>query len=191
MRKEFTLAVDGRELATILAALRFHQDENLRIGPGIADQAIEEIASDCGSLKPLDFEDVGRLCERINIHNQPCTNQRGRVWALIAMDKTAVIHACAYKSKSLAEKAMLEYLQDHWGYEGQDNIAQTREWIASHYGALRVEIYSVSVDCSTSLKRGTDGRCNWCGNAIGAEDIKWRGVRFCSDTCLDECRAAQ
>ena len=191
LRKEFTLAVDGCELATILAALRFHQDENLRTGPGIADQAIEEIASDGGSLKPLNFEDVSRLCERINIHNQPCTNQRGRVWALIAMDKTAVIHACAYKSKSLAERTMLEYLQEHWGYDGQDNIVQARQWIAGQRMILRVEVCPIHVDCSSSLKKEAGRKCNWCGNAIGAEDIKWRGVCFCSDTCLDECRAAQ
>jgi len=190
-KREFTLAVDGRELATILAALRFHQDENLRTGPGIADQAIEEIASDGGSLKPLNLEDVSRLCERMNIQDESCADRRRRVWVLIVMDKAAVIHARAYNSKSLAEKEMLEYLRDHWGHEGQDSVTEAREWIAGHCSTLRLEICPVNVDCSTSLKRGTDGRCNWCGNAIGAEDIKWRGVCFCSDTCLDECRAAQ
>ena len=191
MRKEYAVTVNGRELATILAALRFHQDENLRTGPDIPDKAIEEIASDCGSLKPLNFEDVGRLCERINIHDELCADRRRRVWVLIALDKAAVIHACAYNSKSLAEKAMPEYLRDHWGYEGQDSVAQAREWVAGQCMTLRVEICPMHVDCSTSLKRGTDSKCNWCGNAIEAEDIKWRGVCFCSDTCLDECRAAQ
>ena len=91
VKKEFTLAVDGCELATILAALRFHQDENLRTGPGIADQAIEEIASDGGSLKPLDFDDVSRLCERMNIRDDACADRRGRIWVLIAMDKSTVM----------------------------------------------------------------------------------------------------
>ena len=65
--KQFTLTVDRRELSTILAALRFHQDENLRINSDIPDRVIKDIASDCGSLKPLNFDDVNRLCERINI----------------------------------------------------------------------------------------------------------------------------
>ena len=77
MSKEFTLSVDRRELATILAALRFHQDENLRISPEIPDQAIKDIATDCDTFKPLDFEEISRLCERINIEKQSCANQRG------------------------------------------------------------------------------------------------------------------
>ena len=191
MRKEFTLTVDGRELATILAALRFHQDENLRTGPDIPDKAIEEIATDCGSLKPLNFEDVGRLCERMNVRDEPCAHRHRRIWVLVTTDKASVIHARAYNSKSLAEKAMLKYLRDHWGYEGQDSVTEAREWIAGHCSSLRLESCSVSVDCCADLENQTDSRCNWCGNAIEAEDIKWRGVCFCSDTCLDECRAAQ
>ena len=66
-KKEFTLVVDERELATILAALRFHQDENLRACPDIPDQAIKDIATNCSSLKPLNSDEVSRLCERINI----------------------------------------------------------------------------------------------------------------------------
>jgi len=34
-------------------------------------------------------------------------------------------------------------------------------------------------------------RCNWCKKEIGGEAIKWKGLLFCSDPCLDECRAAQ
>jgi len=191
LKKEFTLAVDRRELATILAALRFHQDENLRICPDIPDQAIKDIATDCGSFKPLNFEDVSRLCERINIQDEPCADRCRRVWVLVVMDMSAVINACAYDSKSLAEKAMLSYLRNHWGYEGQDSVAQARQWIAGHCSTLRLEICSVSVDCSAGLENQADSRCNWCGKAIEAEDIKWRGVCFCSDTCLDECRATQ
>jgi hypothetical protein len=70
MSKEFTLTVDRRELATILAALRFHQDENLRIGPDIADQTIKDIATDSGSLKPLNFDEVGGLCKRMNLSDE-------------------------------------------------------------------------------------------------------------------------
>ena len=54
---------------------------------------------------------------------------------------------------------------------------------------LRVEVRSG--DRSSSLQREAEVQCNWCGSAVGEEDIKWRGVHFCSDKCLDECRAAQ
>jgi hypothetical protein len=61
------LCVDKRELATILGALRFHQDENLQGGRDIPDQAINEIATDGSLVKALDFEEVGELCERLNV----------------------------------------------------------------------------------------------------------------------------
>lgn len=41
LKKQFVLIVDGRELATILAALRFHQDENLRMATDIPDEWIK------------------------------------------------------------------------------------------------------------------------------------------------------
>lgn len=34
-------------------------------------------------------------------------------------------------------------------------------------------------------------RCNWCKKEIETESIKWKGLLFCSDTCLDACRAVQ
>jgi hypothetical protein len=61
------LAVDDRQLATILAALRFNQAENLQGSGKILDQAIGEIATDAGKLTALDFEDVDQLCERLNL----------------------------------------------------------------------------------------------------------------------------
>jgi hypothetical protein len=67
LKDEFILSVDERHLATILAALRFHQDENLRAGTEIPDCKINDIATDCGTLKPLNFDEVNKLCERINI----------------------------------------------------------------------------------------------------------------------------
>jgi hypothetical protein len=66
-RPTMPLCVDRRELATILAALRFHQDENLQCGQNIPDVAISEIATDGGLIKPLDFEEVSELCERLNV----------------------------------------------------------------------------------------------------------------------------
>jgi len=61
-----TLAVDDRQLATILGALRFHQVENLQGGASIPDRAIEEIATDGGRLTSLDFDEVERLCQTLN-----------------------------------------------------------------------------------------------------------------------------
>jgi hypothetical protein len=60
-----TLRITQRELATILAALRFHQDENLQTGHGIPDRVIKELATDSGHLSPMTFEEVGRLCGRL------------------------------------------------------------------------------------------------------------------------------
>lgn len=63
------LRVSRRELATVLAALRFHQDENLQGRGGIPDVAIKEIATDGGRLRSLTFDEVSRLCERLNLCN--------------------------------------------------------------------------------------------------------------------------
>ena len=60
------LLANDRELATILAALRFHQAENLQGMGEILDQAIREIATDTGKLTPLDFHEVEDLCEKLN-----------------------------------------------------------------------------------------------------------------------------
>jgi hypothetical protein len=69
-----TLRITRRELATILAALRFHQDENLQGSPAIPDQFIKDIATDGGLFKPLNFKEVGKLCERLNTDDdQPAT----------------------------------------------------------------------------------------------------------------------
>jgi hypothetical protein len=34
-------------------------------------------------------------------------------------------------------------------------------------------------------------RCNWCKKEIEKESIKWKGLLFCGESCLDACRAAQ
>jgi hypothetical protein len=34
-------------------------------------------------------------------------------------------------------------------------------------------------------------RCNWCKKDIETDSIKWKGLLFCSEACLDACRAAQ
>ena len=67
MSKPIAIRIDERELATILAALRFYQDENIQGGQVIPDEFIEEVATDGGLLKPLDFQEVSKLCERLNL----------------------------------------------------------------------------------------------------------------------------
>lgn len=69
--EQMCLLVDERELATILAALRFHQAENLQGTTKIADEAIKMIATDAGVLQPLDSDEVEALCERINVNARP------------------------------------------------------------------------------------------------------------------------
>jgi hypothetical protein len=48
-----------RELATVLAALRYWQREGLAIDD-------HDIATDGGNLKELDAEEIDDLCERLN-----------------------------------------------------------------------------------------------------------------------------
>ena len=64
--KDISLQVTDRQFATILAALRFHQDENLQAGGDIPDQFVREIATDGGLLEPLNAQEVDKLCERFN-----------------------------------------------------------------------------------------------------------------------------
>ena len=70
------LPVDDRELATILAALRFHQAENLQGSGDMPDLAIREIATDGGRLVALNSQEVDRLCERINLGAQGSYSRR-------------------------------------------------------------------------------------------------------------------
>ena len=53
------MTFDHRELATVLAALRFWQ----RQGPGEAER---DIATDGESLKELSAAEIDTLCERLN-----------------------------------------------------------------------------------------------------------------------------
>jgi hypothetical protein len=64
---ETPLVVDNREEATILAALRFHQAENLQGTGVIQDLTIRDIASNYGHWETLSSDEIDQLCERINI----------------------------------------------------------------------------------------------------------------------------
>jgi len=140
VKKQFALVVNGRELATILAALRFHQDENLRIGRDIPDQVIKDIATDSGSLKPLDFKDVSRLCERINTCDEVSAGPHKKDWVVVVTDKCRVVHVRAYSSKTAAEKGLFKYLRECRDYEGRENLRAVRGWIKEHGEHLRVDI---------------------------------------------------
>jgi len=72
------LHVDDRELATILAALRFHQAENLQGTDEIPDQVIRDIATDDGRLEALSGGEVDLLCERLNLGGEGSYSRR---WA--------------------------------------------------------------------------------------------------------------
>lgn len=60
------LRVHRRQLATILAALRFHRDENVQGTGEIPDKHIQRLATDCGNLRPLDFDEITTLCRRLS-----------------------------------------------------------------------------------------------------------------------------
>jgi hypothetical protein len=70
-KKSLALDANDRQLATILAALRYHQAENLQGTSEIPDQAIREIATDSGRLMPLSSQEIDQLCERINLTEDP------------------------------------------------------------------------------------------------------------------------
>jgi hypothetical protein len=53
--------LDSRELATVLAALRFWQRKGLDLG-GME----QEIASDGGELTPLTDDEIDDLCRKLN-----------------------------------------------------------------------------------------------------------------------------
>jgi len=146
-KRKFTLAVNRRELATILAALRFYQDENLQISPDIPDQVIKDIATDCGSLRPLNFSDVSRLCERMNLCNEACAGRhKQRVWVLIVMDKGTVVHVRICNSQAAAEKGLVKYLREDHGYEGQEDLEAVSEWIEQHGQCLGVDIVPQDIE---------------------------------------------
>jgi|SRR5579872_3259729 len=54
------MVFDGREIGTILAALRMYQVA------GYIQKDLEEIATDNFTLKPLDYDEIKKLCEKVN-----------------------------------------------------------------------------------------------------------------------------
>jgi len=140
VKKQFVLVVNARELATILAALRFHQDENLQNCPDIPDEAIKDIATDCGSLKPLNLNGVNRLCERINTCYETSTGRHKKDWVLIVIDRGTVVHVRAYGAKTAAQKGLFKYLRECQDYDGREDLGAVSEWIEEHGERLGVDI---------------------------------------------------
>lgn len=140
LKKQFALVVDRRELATILAALRFHQDENLRAGPDIPDQAIKDIATDGGLLKALNVKDVDRLRERINTCYEVPASRRKKDWVVVVTDKCKVVHVQACASKLAARNGLLEYLRACRDYDGRENLRAVKRWLKEHDERLIIDI---------------------------------------------------
>jgi len=139
-KRQLALVVDGRELATILAALRFHQDENLRAGPDIADRAIKDIATDGGSLKPLGFKEIDTLCERINTCYEVPTGRQKKDWVVVVTDKCRVVDARAHSSKTAAREGLFKYLRQSRDYDGRQNLRAVRQWVSNRNELLGVDI---------------------------------------------------
>lgn len=58
-------ALDARERATVLAALRCYQQVRAECGGDIPDD-LQDIADDGGTIEALESDDIDALCERIN-----------------------------------------------------------------------------------------------------------------------------
>ena len=139
-KKQCTFVVDRRELATILAALRFHQDENLRNRSEIPDEVIKDIANDGGSLKPLGFNDVNRLCDKINLCDEIFVHRLKKDWVVIVTDRGTVVHVRAYGTKTTAKKGLFAYLREYYDYDDRRNIRALSEWIEEHGNQLNIDI---------------------------------------------------
>ena len=73
------LQVDNRELATILAALRYYQRTGVcldaRNGDLIIPEEERDVATDGGTLEPLDENEIDELCERVNCEPSALVDQ--------------------------------------------------------------------------------------------------------------------
>jgi len=143
--RQFALVVDRCELATILAALRFYQDENLRSGSDVSRKAIKDIATDCGSLRPLNFNGVDRLCERINTCYEKSSRRRKKDWVLIVTDRAAVVHVRAYKTKAAAENGLVTYLREEHDYDGRKSLSAVSEWIEEKAEHLNIDLVQQAI----------------------------------------------
>jgi len=123
-----------------LAALRFHQDENLQNRSGIPDKVIKDIATDEGTLKPLDLKAVNRLCEKINTCDDLPAGAQQKDQVLIVTDRGSIVYVRAYGTRTAAKKGLFRYLQQEHGYDGRKSIKAVSEWVAEEAEHLNVDI---------------------------------------------------
>ena len=64
-------------------------------------------------------------------------------------------------------------------------------------GRLRLIVFddinseeAITIDLEKA-RETAHNKCNWCSKIIDAYPIKWKDLPFCSEPCLDACRAAQ
>ena len=61
--RRIPVKLNDRELAAVLAGLRFWQREGMEYAGLLPEQ---DIADDCGKLTPLNAQEIDALCERLN-----------------------------------------------------------------------------------------------------------------------------
>lgn len=62
--------LNDRQHATVLAALRYYQIQNIR-DPYSISWDLRQIADNCGQVVPLDDKEIDELCERLNATPSP------------------------------------------------------------------------------------------------------------------------
>lgn len=66
MSERAWIELTERQRATIVAALRFHLDENLQAADSIADRFIADLASNRGQFASLTRQEIEQLCQRLD-----------------------------------------------------------------------------------------------------------------------------
>ncbi len=85
------LCIDTAEKATILAALRYYQQQGLG-DPSNRSEEIHDIATDSGNQISLDEEGIDVLCEKVNFGETPliCIGLHGGL--VTGVSSTAEVH---------------------------------------------------------------------------------------------------
>ena len=181
------LAVDERELATILAALRFHQDENLQSCDDIPDTAIKEIATNGGSLKPLNFDEVARLCERINTSEEACNASLSMGLTIAPPPKEKgeePLFRVVYVIDVNAADANAAAVESYRIMTGPDSLSPVLQ-IIDYKG------YATTIDLSEDNFEGRSYSRKWkcpdCGKVVDCsyENLAEVGTSYCSDCDIE------
>lgn len=62
--------MNSRELATVLAALRTYQ-KMLGMNGDMPDNDVKDVATDGGTIEPMNVDEIDELCERLNCDVDP------------------------------------------------------------------------------------------------------------------------